>query len=325
MLNCCCLQNTNSMCFLIHTGRACYCSEEAFLAHICSANVSVSGQVSTVNSISTSNSTQTNASTGLTSAAGNLMDALESLKQQQFTSKLTSTLLNSAVSNSGLIANNSLATSSGVTKSNNNNQAFKCTVCGYKGHTLRGMKTHVRVHGEQLQGAQEENFIIPLNDDCCSGVPLVNGGNCNNPTCRNTRSANLSANKRRRSTDPMQLLSSFGLQNSTSNHLSKELLLANSLNPLLSNSLMNGLMGNLMNNLTNNLGNHLVNGLVGSSLSTGLSNTLANDTLSSTTSEVEDNLDMDTQQTNLATTTTCNGTAAVSALSSSTNSNIGKC
>src|SRR5699024_3289797 len=122
--------------------------------------------LSTVNSSSTS--TQTNTSTAAMNTSANLMDALsslDSLKQQQTFTKLTSSLLGSPVPNPQLIAGNSLALSNN-TKSNNNNQSFKCTICGYKGNTLRGMKTHVRVHGDQLQGAQEESFIIPLSDEC---------------------------------------------------------------------------------------------------------------------------------------------------------------
>lgn len=79
-------------------------------------------------------STQTNTSTSVSAmnqSAGNLLDALESLKQQQtFATKITSSLLNSAA----VAASNSLLSSaSSSNKSNNNNQAFKCTICGYKG------------------------------------------------------------------------------------------------------------------------------------------------------------------------------------------------
>ncbi|KAH9407087.1 hypothetical protein TYRP_012629, partial [Tyrophagus putrescentiae] len=45
-------------------------------------------------------------------------------------------------------------------------QTYKCTICGYKGHTMRGMRTHVRVHSEQLAatGAYEEEFIVANTD-----------------------------------------------------------------------------------------------------------------------------------------------------------------
>lgn len=203
------------------------------------------------------------------------------------------------------------------------------------------MKTHVRVHGDQLQGAQEENFIVPLNDDCC-GMPIANGANCNNPNCRNTRTiTNLVSNKRRRSTDPMSnILSNFGLPNSTNNSsISKDLLLASSLNPILSNSLVNGLMGNLVNNLTNHLNNHLVSGLVGSNLtnpnlSGGLSSVnelLGSAATNSVSSEAEDNLDnLDIQPNSTTssltcTTIPCNGTTSVVSVSSNSSNNIGKC
>ena len=306
------------------------------MAHNCQVSAVSSQATVTVNN--STNSTQASTPTSaINTSATNLLDALESIKQQSFASKLTSSLLNTAaaaaasnslinhVSNSSLITPNNLATLS-QSKSNNNNQAFKCTICGYKGHTLRGMKTHVRVHGDQLQGAQEEAFIKPLNDhDCCVGLPIVNGSN----TRSSQQTTNLSqSNKRRRSTDPMSsLLSSFVLPPSSSNSiLSKELLLANNLNPLL----LNGLMGNLVNNLTNNLGNHLVNsGLASSSLANAnnLPASLASVNellLNSAVSENEDNLDnLDSHQlSNSATNlTTCNGT--MSGLSN--NSSIGKC
>lgn len=45
-------------------------------------------------------------------------------------------------------------------------QTYKCTICGYKGHTMRGMRTHVRVHSEELSasGAYEEDFIVANTD-----------------------------------------------------------------------------------------------------------------------------------------------------------------
>ncbi len=44
-------------------------------------------------------------------------------------------------------------------------QCFKCTICGYKGHTLRGMRTHVRIHQDKIQGASEESFISCIDED----------------------------------------------------------------------------------------------------------------------------------------------------------------
>ncbi|CAG2171307.1 unnamed protein product [Oppiella nova] len=43
-------------------------------------------------------------------------------------------------------------------------QCFKCTICGYKGHTLRGMRTHVRIHSDKLHGVSEESFIACIDD-----------------------------------------------------------------------------------------------------------------------------------------------------------------
>ena len=47
-------------------------------------------------------------------------------------------------------------------------KAFRCTICGYRGNTLRGMRTHIRMHFEKrTNDLQEENFIecILENDD----------------------------------------------------------------------------------------------------------------------------------------------------------------
>ncbi|CAG2105386.1 unnamed protein product, partial [Medioppia subpectinata] len=44
-------------------------------------------------------------------------------------------------------------------------QCFKCTICGYKGHTLRGMRTHVRIHADKLHGVSEETFIACIDED----------------------------------------------------------------------------------------------------------------------------------------------------------------
>ena len=39
-------------------------------------------------------------------------------------------------------------------------KAFRCTICGYRGNTLRGMRTHIRMHFEKrTSDLQEENFI----------------------------------------------------------------------------------------------------------------------------------------------------------------------
>ena len=50
-------------------------------------------------------------------------------------------------------------------------KAFRCTICGYRGNTLRGMRTHIRMHFEKrTNDLQEENFIACiLEDDDGSG------------------------------------------------------------------------------------------------------------------------------------------------------------
>lgn len=61
---------------------------------------------------------------------------------------------------------NAKSTGTNSTPSTASLQTYKCTICGYKGHTMRGMRTHVRVHSEQLAatGAYEEEFIIQNTD-----------------------------------------------------------------------------------------------------------------------------------------------------------------
>lgn len=63
-------------------------------------------------------------------------------------------------------------------------QCFKCTICGYKGHTLRGMRTHVRIHQDKLQGATEESFIKCIDEEIAA------------------KQRNSMGSRRRRSADP---------------------------------------------------------------------------------------------------------------------------
>lgn len=54
-------------------------------------------------------------------------------------------------------------------------QSFQCSICGYKGHTLRGMRTHVRMHTDELHGANEEDFIDHLDHSAPIPVAVNNG------------------------------------------------------------------------------------------------------------------------------------------------------
>ena len=83
---------------------------------------------------------------------------------------------NGSCSNPGEKMNHSVTNGNPKTRSSTTSQqvqSFQCTVCGYKGHTLRGMRTHVRMHTEELQGASEEDFIDHL--DRSAMVLLSNG------------------------------------------------------------------------------------------------------------------------------------------------------
>ncbi|XP_031619091.1 zinc finger protein ush isoform X2 [Contarinia nasturtii] len=45
-------------------------------------------------------------------------------------------------------------------------KAFRCTICGYKGNTLRGMRTHIRMHfDKKTNDFNEENYISCTLDD----------------------------------------------------------------------------------------------------------------------------------------------------------------
>ncbi|TGZ49412.1 Zinc finger protein ush [Temnothorax longispinosus] len=45
-------------------------------------------------------------------------------------------------------------------------KAFRCTICRYKGNTLRGMRTHIRMHFDKRgTDLQEENYITCVLDD----------------------------------------------------------------------------------------------------------------------------------------------------------------
>ncbi|XP_073986653.1 zinc finger protein ush isoform X3 [Rhodnius prolixus] len=49
-------------------------------------------------------------------------------------------------------------------------KAFLCTLCRYKGNTLRGMRTHIRMHFDKRPSEiNEENFITCIIEDGCVG------------------------------------------------------------------------------------------------------------------------------------------------------------
>lgn len=74
-------------------------------------------------------------------------------------------------------------------------QTYKCTICGYKGHTMRGMRTHVRVHTEELAatGAFEEEFIVQNTDlpEPSIGRRSSHGNSLTNPARQRRRSHNI--------------------------------------------------------------------------------------------------------------------------------------
>ena len=67
--------------------------------------------------------------------------------------------LNSNSSSKSASSNSTALNLNSTSSSSNSLQCLKCTICGYKGHTMRGMRTHVRIHQDKTQGASEESFI----------------------------------------------------------------------------------------------------------------------------------------------------------------------
>ncbi|XP_017778791.1 PREDICTED: zinc finger protein ush isoform X3 [Nicrophorus vespilloides] len=54
-------------------------------------------------------------------------------------------------------------------------KAFRCTICRYKGNTLRGMRTHIRVHFDKRSpDLQEEKYISYILEDDGTNVVEVN-------------------------------------------------------------------------------------------------------------------------------------------------------
>ncbi|GIY79568.1 zinc finger protein ush [Caerostris extrusa] len=43
-------------------------------------------------------------------------------------------------------------------------KSFRCSLCGYKGHTLRGMRTHIRIHLDKNNPAPEEAYILCMDE-----------------------------------------------------------------------------------------------------------------------------------------------------------------
>nr|XP_046917919.1 LOW QUALITY PROTEIN: zinc finger protein ush-like [Dermatophagoides farinae] len=84
-----------------------------------------------------------------------------------------------------------------TTPSTSSLQTYKCTICGYKGHTMRGMRTHVRVHTEELAttGAFEEDFIVQNTDlpEPSVGRRSSHGNSLTNPSRQRRRSNNIDA------------------------------------------------------------------------------------------------------------------------------------
>lgn len=43
-------------------------------------------------------------------------------------------------------------------------KSFRCSLCGYKGHTLRGMRTHIRIHLDKNNSTPEEAYILCMDE-----------------------------------------------------------------------------------------------------------------------------------------------------------------
>ncbi|KAL1457983.1 hypothetical protein WDU94_008160 [Cyamophila willieti] len=77
-------------------------------------------------------------------------------------------------------------------ESHKNVKAFLCSICSYKGNTLRGMRTHIRMHFETRSAdVVEDNFITCVIDDA-AGINNNNEGT--DLSKQNSRSENFNNN-----------------------------------------------------------------------------------------------------------------------------------
>ncbi|KAG5675916.1 hypothetical protein PVAND_005775 [Polypedilum vanderplanki] len=61
-------------------------------------------------------------------------------------------------------------------------KAFRCTICRYKGNTLRGMRTHIRMHiDKKTSDVNEENYISCILDDDSTEIPPLNASKIPSP------------------------------------------------------------------------------------------------------------------------------------------------
>ncbi|XP_074599071.1 zinc finger protein ush isoform X2 [Brevipalpus obovatus] len=196
--------------------KATYCNEEAFLSHVCSEmNFNV------ITSSLPSNSSKAALAANLHQLSSLTVPGLNSASSPPFSqAQITSALAAAAAVQSACSMGSTAISVSGAQASSsaNSNQFFRCTICGYKGHTLRGMRTHVRIHQDKIQGVPEESFIVSIDE---SSQPPIKARNMINPR------------RRRRSLEPFGNNSNNSSNNnnnqSGSNENNKPLSLANSI------------------------------------------------------------------------------------------------
>ncbi|KAJ8910994.1 hypothetical protein NQ315_010823 [Exocentrus adspersus] len=73
-------------------------------------------------------------------------------------------------------------------------KAYRCTICKYKGNTLRGMRTHIRMHFDKRSpDLQEEKYISYILEDESSNMMEVNVSSTAGPTLLDDRSVSPSS------------------------------------------------------------------------------------------------------------------------------------
>ncbi|XP_053207334.1 uncharacterized protein LOC128391464 isoform X2 [Panonychus citri] len=167
--------------------KATYCNEEAFLSHVCSAmnlgSVSTGGSNgSKYNSTSTSASSSAGNASGsndgrCSSAGGGTTSGNGGVSGPNMRRQEREDIDSGQQCFRCTICGYKGQTLQGMRiHVRMHSQCFRCTICGYKGHTLRGMRTHVRIHQDKIQGLPEETFIACIEDEALVAKSTTRSG-----------------------------------------------------------------------------------------------------------------------------------------------------
>ncbi|XP_015787761.1 zinc finger protein ush isoform X2 [Tetranychus urticae] len=151
--------------------KATYCNEEAFLSHVCSAM-----NLGAISSSSIPNITP-NGSKSLTGSASSPNFNTNGNDGRCFSAGSGQSETDQQCFRCTICGYKGQTLQGMRIHVRMHSQCFRCTICGYKGHTLRGMRTHVRIHQDKIQGLPEETFIACIEDEA-----LVAKSNRNGPS-----------------------------------------------------------------------------------------------------------------------------------------------